>query len=83
MKEIVFQSNFAYLYLNKNIYTKNTILDTIKEYSDFILVKFGELGKYYTLRVESKTKDYELNILAYEFLNYLLNNLRLSQIKLI
>ncbi len=83
MKEIVFQSNFAYLYLNKNIYTKNTILDTIKEYSDFILVKFGELGKYYTLRVENKTKDYELNILAFEFLNYLLNNLRLSQIKLI
>jgi len=73
MKKIVFNKDFAFLYLNKNFYDENLIKKTIEIYSEFISFSFGELGKYIVLKVKQLDFEHSFEVLVREFLNYLLS----------
>ena len=72
MKKIVLKEGFAFLYLNKNFYNKENILESLKEYKDFFKGHFTDLGKYFIIKVEN-TSDYETKTLAEEFANFLIS----------
>jgi len=71
-KNIVFKDNFAFLYLNKNIYTKSKIKEAIIEFKDFIKPSISQIGEYIVIKIETITQDYDLKELTYEFANYIL-----------
>lgn len=73
MKKIIIKDNFAFLYLSSDFYTKEAILSTINIYSDFLETTFKEIGKYFVLRLEKKTEDYDLSVLLDEMLNFILS----------
>ena len=73
MKKIVYQENFAFIYLNTEFYNKQKIKTAISNYKDFIEYNLGELGKYFVLKISLKTNDYTLKTLAEEISNYILS----------
>ncbi len=73
MKKIVIQNNFAYLYLNSNFYEKNSILNTIRIYSDFLKFNFKKIGNYYVVKMELIDNNFSISKLINEFINYLLS----------
>lgn len=73
MKKIVITKNFGLLYFNSEFYTKEAILRTIEVYYDFVQTSLKKIGKYFVLKIESKTKDYSLLELCDEICNYLLS----------
>lgn len=75
IKEIVVQKDFAYLYLNKDFYPKELIIDTIKVYREFFKSEIKEIGDYFVLKIVSIDSDYSDEILANEFANYLLSEM--------
>lgn len=75
IKEIVVQKDFAYLYLNKDFYPKELIVDTIKVYREFFKSEIKEIGDYFVLKIVSVDSDYSDEILANEFANYLLSEM--------
>lgn len=72
MKKIVLKDNFAFIYLNKNFYTKANILTTLELYKEFFKASLTELGNYTTVKIENTNKDHTLKTLANEFSNYLI-----------
>ncbi len=73
MKKIVYQENFAFIYLNTEFYNKQKINQAISNYTDFIEHSLGELGKYFVLKISLKNDDYTLKKLAEEISNYILS----------
>jgi len=73
MKKIIYQNDFAYIYLTKTFYTKQKIQNTITQYQEFITTTLKETGKYHILKTTPKTNNYSIKTLTQEFLNYLLN----------
>jgi hypothetical protein len=73
MKTLVIKDNFAFIYLNKEIYSNTSVLTSISAYKDFLMASKTELGKYLTLKLETLTQEYSLEELTHEFLNYLLS----------
>ncbi len=73
MKKIVLKDDFAFVYLNKLFYTKEFILDTIKDYKDFFKASITDVGKYVVLKIEKINDDYSLEVLVKEYLNLLLS----------
>lgn len=71
MKKLVITSSYAFLYLNKEMYSQNTLKTALEDFKEFILVSLKEFNSYITLKIEAKTNDYSLNELTHEFLNYL------------
>ena len=72
MKKIVFKDKFAFIYLNKSFYQKNNILNTLEIYKDVVKCSMTQLGDYVTIKIERIKENYSLNILAKEFVNYLI-----------
>ncbi len=73
MKKIVYQKEFAFIYLTKEFYTQNQIQKAILTYSDFVTYNLGELGKYLVLKISLINNDYTLQKLAEEISNYILS----------
>jgi dTDP-4-dehydrorhamnose 3,5-epimerase-like enzyme len=74
MKSFILKDKSEVIYLNKKFYNKESIKECVKIYKDFIEFKFEESEKYVRIKIKSKDKDkYSNNLLAYEFLNYLLS----------
>jgi hypothetical protein len=73
MKKIVYQENFAFIYLNTEFYNKKKIEIAISNYKDFVEHNLGELGKYFVLKISLKTNDFKLQKLAEEISNYILS----------
>lgn len=73
MKKIIIKDDFAFIYLNKNFYKKELIINTFKTYEEFFTATITKLGKYYIIKIQKINNDYELDILANEFLNFILS----------
>lgn len=73
MKTLVVKDTFAFLYLHEDIYSLTSILTSIHTYSEFFKVSKNKIGKYSTLKIESLSKEYSLQELVHEFMNYLLS----------
>ena len=73
MKKIVLKDNFAFIYLNKNIYSKESILEAIEIYKEFFKSSITQLGDYTTVKIEPIDTEYEIQVLANEFSNYILS----------
>lgn len=73
MKKPVYQNDFAYIYLTKSFYDKTKIENTILSYIEFISANLQEIGKYFVIKIKTKTSDYTLKQLTQEFSNYLLS----------
>lgn len=69
--KIILKKDFSFVYLNKNIYTNESIFKVIRIFEEFVSISFNELGKYFTLKIESNNKDYLLKEITFEFINYL------------
>lgn len=72
MRRIVIEGDFLFLYLNRNFYTEETIMMTIKTYKDFLDVLYSKVGKYDVLRLRRKNSSYDLETLGRELGNYLM-----------
>lgn len=72
MGKLVLKDGFAFVYLNKNFYSKESILNTLKVYQEFFNAKLTEIGKYFTIKIEKINDDYSIETLAREFSNYLI-----------
>jgi len=75
MNKIVVQKDFAYLYLNKEFYQEDVILDVLPIYYDFFETKIQVFGNYYVLKIKSKEEEYSNELLANEFANYLISEM--------
>jgi hypothetical protein len=73
MKKIVYQENFAFIYLNTEFYNKQKIETAISNYTDFVQFNLGELGKYFVLKISLKNNDYTLKTLSEEISNFILS----------
>lgn len=73
MKKIVFNDDFAFVYLSKNLYDVNVIKNTINVYSEFVSFNFGEVGKYFVLKCSQVDFSHPFEVLVREFLNYLVS----------
>ena len=73
MKKIVYQKEFAFIYLTKEFYNKNQIDKAVSNYTDFVTHSLGELGKYLVLKISLKNDDYTLKTLAEEISNFILS----------
>jgi hypothetical protein len=73
MKKIVYQKEFAFIYLNTEFYNKQKIEIAISNYTDFITHTIGKLGKYLVVKISLKNNDYTLKTLAEEISNYILS----------
>lgn len=73
MEKLVFKEGFAFMYLLKEVYSKDSIISAAKDYSDFVDVSVTEVGKYNIVKLEKLTDDYEIEILAREFMNYVIS----------
>ena len=73
MKKIVYQENFAFIYLNTQFYNKQKIKAAISNYNDFVEHSLGELGKYFVLKISLKNNDHTLKTLAEEISNFILS----------
>lgn len=71
MKKIVVQDSYAFIYLNKQVYSKEALKQTITDFKEFITPSYKEFGNYITLKLEANTTDYSLETLSNEFMNYL------------
>ena len=69
--KIILKKDFSFVYLNKNIYTNESIFKVISIFEEFVSISFNELGKYFALKIESNNKDYLLKEITFEFINYL------------
>ncbi|MDA3856465.1 MAG: HxsD-like protein [Candidatus Woesearchaeota archaeon] len=72
MSRVEFKDNFAFVYLNKEIYSKAAILsslDVYKDFSDYILF---ENTKDNILKISAKGVDFTLKEVVNEFSNYLI-----------
>lgn len=76
MKEIVFKDDFAFIYLNSSFYSISKIKESYGSYIEFISIDLKKIGNYIVLKIKKLTHDYDLKILTYEFLNFLLNKLK-------
>lgn len=76
MKKLEIKENFAFIYLNKNIYSKKAIFNSLETYSDFFHSSFTELGKYFIVKIQRKTTDYTTKKLAKEYANYLISSMK-------
>ena len=73
MKKIVYQKEFAFIYLTNEFYNKKQILTAISNYTDFVTHSLGELGKYLVLKISLKNDEYTLQTLAEEISNFILS----------
>jgi len=73
MKKIIIKEDFIFLYLNKLFYDINLINSSIKNYIDFFKFKINTNSKYTIIKFEKKDNQYKLEMLVFEFLNYLLS----------
>jgi hypothetical protein len=73
MKKIVYQKEFAFIYLNTEFYNKQKIEIAISNYTDFVTHTIGELGKYLVVKISLKNNDHTLKTLAQEISNYILS----------
>jgi hypothetical protein len=73
VKDIVFKEGFAFIYLNKGFYIKDTIFNSLNGYSDFLDYLYMDDENYHILKVSSKDDEYKLDYLCNEFLNYLVS----------
>ena len=71
MKQAVINSSYAFIYLNKQIYSKKAIEKALDDFKEFILPYQKEFRNYTTIKLEPKTKDFTTKELTDEFLNYL------------
>lgn len=69
--KIIIKKKFSYIYLNKKIYNINNIKKSISDFHEFLEVSIKEFEKYTVLKLVSKTKEFEIGQLSFEFLNYL------------
>lgn len=69
--KIVIKDNFSYLYLNKDLYLYSTIEECIQDFKEFLEISIKKFEKYTILKLESIDKEYEIEELSFEFLNYL------------
>ncbi len=72
MKKLVVKKDFAFIYMNKSFYEKEIILDSIKDYNEFAAITIADLGKYFVLKISSKSNEYTPEEISNEFLNYTL-----------
>lgn len=68
---LILKKDFSFLYLNKSIYEKKYINNSIEDFNDFISFSLNQTNKYYILKIEKKKQEYEIEELTFEFLNYL------------
>lgn len=71
MDKIVLKDDFAFLYLSKELYSRELISATLLNYKEFANFELKELGKYFTLKI-TNPKEYTLKTIAKEFNNFLL-----------
>ncbi len=71
MKKLVINSSYAFLYLNKELYSQNALRDALEDFKEFIIISSKEFNSYFSLKIEAKTNDYSIQELTHEFLNYL------------
>ncbi len=75
MNKIVVKDNFAFAYLLKTFYEKDAILNSFIAYKDFLDCSYSEIGKYYIIKIKKKDKEYPLETLSHEFINYVLSEM--------
>lgn len=75
MSKIVYvNSNFATLSLNSSFYNFVNIKKSFKIYQDFLEFKLKKKDKnYYLIEFFRKDLDYDIKVLIFEFLNYLIS----------
>ncbi|MCA9486025.1 hypothetical protein H6501_02775 [Candidatus Woesearchaeota archaeon] len=73
MKVPVLKDTFAFLYLEKNIYSKRAIQASLEAYSEFVGAALQDMGTYTVVRLEPKGDDFSLDELVPEFLNFVLS----------
>ena len=76
MKKIVVQKDFTYLYLNKEFYEEDIIRQALPTYNDFFKQELKTLGNYHILKIETKEQEYSNELLANEFANYLIGEMK-------
>lgn len=78
MKEMIVKEDFAFIYLNNQIYSQKSINTSLHEYNDFVKSSITTLGNYHVLKIESKTQEYSVETLSNELLNHILNTEKIS-----
>lgn len=75
-EKIVVQKDFAYLYLNKEFYKEEIIKQALLTYQDFFKQELKTLGNYHILKIQTKEQEYSNELLANEFANYLIGEMK-------
>lgn len=71
MKNIVLKDGFAFVYLSKELYRKDLIKKAIDAYNEHMDSDSKEMGSYTVIRIEKKS-GHSIEVLAREFMNYVL-----------
>ena len=74
MYNIKFQGDFAYVYFSDDFYSQETIRQTLEIYKEFIEYQISKLGRYIIVKVNLKDKDFKLEEILKELVNYVIAN---------
>lgn len=72
MKNKYFGMNSKIIKLNKNIYKKEAIVDSISAFSELADIKHSLEGNYYKISFSADKSKNEIEVINDEFCNYIL-----------